>query len=437
MYNPLHCHSYMSLLDGISSTKAMAKRCKELEINTCALTDHGSLAGTVEFYQSMTKAKIKPILGIEQYVCREKPELKTERVLEHCLLLAKNLNGWKDLLQLTGLANTPANFYYHPRLDIESMTPFLQRGNLILIAGHLGSIFTPCIFQNGQIQSNYMDCCISLAQKLSDICGKDNFFIEIQMMDSDNNQAAKKMGEIMREVSQKTGIKKVATPDAHYCTKEDAEDQRVVLCTKLKTTMDNIYSKIAQGDDPSLSTFFTSNNYHIPSYEEMQRVHTEDELKNTLLIGEMCENYNITRKPKLPQYKTPNGESSDDYLRKLCREGWKSKENEIEEHMKETGLTKKDYGDRFNMEFRVLSEAKLIDYFLIVKDIIAFSLVSDKLVGCGRGSAAGSLILYLLDVTKIDPLRYNLLFSRFYSTARNVPSTVSFNELPFGKFESS
>ena len=429
-YTALHCHSEFSLLDGISKIGDIVKRCKFLGMNSIAISDHGSLSSCVKFSDTLQKENIKPILGIELYTC---PDLAIkDRNLEHLVVLAKNLQGWKQLIKLVSESNKPENFYYKPRLDLPTLSKFLD-GNIIGFSGHLGSHLSNVLFKEGAnpynlenqneirelLKNDWLEQGANKASELETLFGVGNFFIEIQLIDRKTLKSVDVVVEKLREISKQTGIKCIATPDAHYCEREDAIDQRVVLCTNMNTTLKDVYTKLSYGEDVGLATFFKSNNYHIPSYDDMVEVGcTEEELSNTNLIADLCEIYKITRNPQLPQYTTPNGQSSEDYLRELCRAGYKNKIWEITQTIKELGINKEEYGKRFEHELKILTEAKLGDYFLIVKDIIDYAKNQGQLIGCGRGSASGSLILYLLGVTQIDPIKYNLLFARFFNYGR-------------------
>jgi DNA polymerase-3 subunit alpha len=227
----------------------------------------------------------------------------------------------------------------------------------------------------------------------------------------------------------------VATDDSHYVLKEDASDQRVVLCTNMNTTLREIHQKIINEEDVGLGNFFKYDHYYLHSYDEMRALgHTEEELTNTLKIADMCEHYNIKQKPKLPKFPVPNGSPSEEYLKDLCRKGWATLKPKLKKAMERKGVSQQVYVDRFNEEFNVLMDEGLADYFLIVEDVIRFARSRGQLTGVARGSSGGSLILYLLGVTKIDPIYYDLLFARFFNSARNVPDHVSFEESPFLKF---
>lgn len=428
-YVPLHVHSAGgSLLDAISKPKDIVKRCQEIGSPACAITDHASISNAVTLYKEFKDSKLKLIQGIELNVCEVNLHDPEHRQYYHLLLLAKNLQGWKQLIKIVSFSNHPDNFYYKPRVTLNDLKEFAD-GNLICISGHYGSLFTKCMFDESGVKSTAMDESLALATTLQEIFGVGNFFLEIQLIDKENLPEVEIIADILRSVSKKTGIPCVATPDAHYCRREDADDQRVVLCTKLRITLKEAENRILRDEEIGLGGFFRSNNYHIPSFEDMLALHTDEELNNTIKIAEQCESYDITCKPKLPRYDVPDGKTSIEYLRELCREGWVK----LKDRLDFAHHTKEEYGERAKKELTVLEEANLADYFLIVRDIVMYAKSQGQITGVGRGSAAGSLMLYLLGVTQIDPLKYDLLFERFMNASRNTPNHVSFEENPFVK----
>ena len=444
---PLHVHSHYSLLDGLSKPKDIANRCEELGLEGSALTDHGTVGGAVSFISAMKKKKKKAILGCEFYLCEDATDkTKNREKLSHLVVLAKNETGWKGLLGATSESNKPDFFYYKPRLDLENLARFAD-GNLVSFSGHPGSDLANILFSDPQsaynartyeeakelVQEGWYEQTVSLAQSYQDIFGEGNFFIEIQLIDQFSFPAAKVIAEGLRYVSKKTGIPPVATPDAHYARKEDAYDQRVLLCNKLETTLQDVHKKMENDKDFALSIFFKSSSYHIPSLEEMQELHTEEEINNSALIADMCEEYDITGKPRLPKFPCPENITSEEYLTKLCRKGWEDRKEQIDSAIKKSGANtdeqiqnrEKEYGERFEKELDVLTEANLNDYFLIVHDIVNAARDRGEIVGAGRGSAAGSLVLYLLGVTDVDPIEYDLYFERFYNAGRNTKDHIS------------
>ena len=423
-YIPLHCHSMYSLLDGLSKPKSIAKRCNDIGARACALTDHGNIAGAVKFYTEMKQSGVKPILGCEIYVCDQDPSIQdsSNRNLSHFLLLAKNFKGWKNLIRLVSESNRPDFYYHKPRLNLERLAAFCD-GNMIGICGHLGSTLADKLVENNTIINDWNSIGTNHIGILKDIFG-DNLFLEAQLMDSHNTPIQTDLTEIIRKLGKETKTKVVCTPDAHYCEKQDAIDQRILLCNNLKTTLPEISRKISNGEEVPLSCFFTSDNFHILSQEEMRGLHTEEEIDNTNFVESLCEEYNILSKPLLPPFPCPNNQSNDEFLRQLCRNGWKEKIAGIIPES-EHGV----YVDRIKYELEVLQGAGLSSYFLIVQDIVNHVRDNGWLPGPGRGSAAGCLVSYLIGITSIDPIKYNLIFDRFYNSGRNTKDHVSMPDI--------
>lgn len=403
-YTPLHCHSDASLLDGLSHTTEIAKRLIEIGADGGALTDHGSIGNSISFTKAMTDNKLKPVLGIELYLCDQHATVKNDsnRKLLHMVILAKNTAGWQQILKIVQATNNPDHYYYKPRISLNQLSAFLD-GNIIGFSGHLGSHISYIAMTHG------VDAGVKAALQLQDMFGKGNFWLECQLMDRAHNPEMVTATDLVRQISAKTGIPCIATPDAHYCSHEDSELQRIILCSNMKTTF-----KKALSPDFQLRGFFVSNNYHIPTYDEMlQYGHTPEELENTNVILSQIEEYKVLQEPQLPEFTCPNGMSPDDYLRQLCREGWKE--------IIATEVPKEkwdEYKDRVVYELSVLSESRLSSYFLILWDVIQFCKRKGWLTGPGRGSAAGCIVSYLIGITQIDPIEHGLIFERFYDVSR-------------------
>ena len=424
-YTPLHVHSMYSLLDGLSKPAQIADRCEEIGAKSCALTDHGNIAGAIKFYTQMKSRGIKPILGCELYICDQDASLqsKENRSLSHLLVLAKNYDGWQSLIKIVSESNKPEHYYHKPRLDLNRLGEMLD-GNLIGICGHLGSTLANKLVENDTIVSDWKNIGTEYVGRFKDIFGKDNFFLEAQLMDKDNLEIQSSLTDCIRELSKITHTKTVCTPDAHYCKKEDAVDQRVLLCNNLKTTFPEINRKLNNNEDIGLGAFFSSDNFHILSQEEINALHTEEEIDNTNLVDSMCEEYNILSKPNLPPFACPDGYDDAEYLRQLCRNGWRDK---IANHVPES--EHQVYVDRIKYELDVLQGADLSSYFLIVQDIVNHVRNNNWLPGPGRGSAAGCLVSYLIGITNIDPIKYNLMFDRFYNAGRNTADHISMPDI--------
>lgn len=424
-YIPLHVHSMYSLLDGLSKPVQIADRCEEIGVKSCALTDHGNIAGAIKFYTQMKSRGIKPILGCELYICDQDATIqsKDNRRLSHFLVLAKNYDGWQNLIKIVSESNKPEHYYHKPRLDLNRLGQMMD-GNLIGICGHLGSTLASKLVENDTIVSDWKNIGTEYISRFKDIFGKDNFFLESQLMDKDNLEIQSSLTDCIRELSKLTKTKTVCTPDAHYCRKSDAVDQRVLLCNNLKTTFPEINRKLNNNEDIGLSAFFSSDNFHILSQEEINQLHTEEEIENTNLVDSMCEEYNILSKPNLPPFACPDGYDDAEYLRQLCRNGWRDK---IANHVPES--EHQVYVDRIKYELDVLQGADLSSYFLIVQDIVNYVRHNNWLPGPGRGSAAGCLVSYLIGITNIDPIKYGLMFDRFYNAGRNTADHISMPDI--------
>lgn len=417
-YTCLHSHSHYSLLDGLSKPDQIVARCKKIGAKSCSLTDHGTIAGTVKFYNTMTKAGIKPILGCELYISSQDSTIKdaSNKKLSHLVILAKNKKGWQNLIKIVSESNKPENYYYKPRLDLKKLGSLLD-GNMIGFSGHLGSTLSN-IIQNDESKA------IEHIDFMKEIFGKDNFFLEAQLMDKEYNSDQIIVTDKIRSLAQLTKTKVICTPDAHYAEKEDSADQRILLCTNLKTTIAEVNKKIIEEESFGMDCFFRSDNYHIPDYEEMRTNHTDEEIDNTNLIDSMIEHYNINNKPLLPNFECPKGFDQDTYLRQLCREGWKRL---IDSNVAKDKHTL--YADRIKYELEVLQGAGLSSYFLILQDVLKFVRSNGWLPGPGRGSAAGCFTSYLVGITSIDPIPYDLLFDRFYNAGRNTADHISMPDI--------
>jgi DNA polymerase-3 subunit alpha len=436
MYVSLHGHSNYSLLDSPAKAEDIAQRASQLNMPAIALSDHGNLGGIIPFFKAVKKVGVKPILGEEIYLCKGSPKEQSpeNRALSHLVILARNLRGWKQLIKITSESNKKENFYYRPRLDLNNLSRFLD-GNIVGFSGHVGSDLADVLWTDHKaayaaktlsqasafLDHDWKQKAVSLAKYYSEIFGKENFFIEIQTLNQHVMPAVKIIGECLREVSTSAGIPCVATADSHYVALENKHDQQILLCNCFKTTIKEVTDKINNNEDVSLAGFFGQGIYHIPSLEEMQRFNTETEIQNTNVIADMCESYDITNPPMLPKFPCPNGQSDIEYLKELARQGWKDRD-----------FNKKDpiYTERIKTELGVIQKWDLAGYFLIVRDYVQYMKDRGRLVGSGRGSAGGCLTSYLLKITNgLDPIKYNLLFERFFNEGRCSPGKTTYPDI--------
>lgn len=433
-YVPLHTHSFYSLLDGLCSPQEIINRCVELGLPACAISDHGNIAGMKTFYDVAREKNVKPIIGVEMYICEQEAHIRTpaNNRRHHLIVLAKNDEGISDLMALISESNRPDYFYRRPRIHLAGIAPFAKKGNLIFltacIAGELpSSLFTDFrqttrVSQHGTnvdevrktLRPDWRDVGQAIIHKHIATFGRDNYYLELQNEGMDIQQV---VVECLRELSQLTGVPTVATIDAHYCRKEEAEDQRLLLYAQLHTTREEQERRLQQTGD--VMDFMISDNYFIPSYDEMRRHFTEAELQATLDIAEQINYTSLGHNPYLPVFTNDESRSlgldSNGYLRHLCIEGAKTKLIHL------NGTQKKTYWERLQRELVVIQEAGLADYFLIVWDACRFVDKCNGPRGKGRGSGAGSLVNYLTGITGIDPIEYGLYFERFYNMSRNIP----------------
>lgn len=413
MWASLHQHSSLSLLDGLSKPINIVEKAVRCGIPAIALTDHGTLSGIPIILKAKKKfieqcedeelkerAKLlKIILGQEFYINNGEGKPNS-----HLVVLAKNLEGWKSLIRASSDAHNKENFYRKPRLTIEQFQDY-SKGNLIAFSGHLGSDLANIMFSDIKaiykaktyeeaksiVNSNWKKDLLELTDRYVQIFGKNNFFLESQLIDQKNLPAATLVVNTLRWLSKKTGLKCVATADSHYVNREDNKDQWVILVSAMKTTIPDVQKALEREDDDiGLSGFFKSNNYHIPSPQEIQSIHTEDELKTSLEIAESIENYDIFHKPMFRKFDCPDGLDSNEYLKKLCREGWVDKIQGMVEK-EERGK----YGDRVKYELEILCGAGLSDYFLTLVDIVKYIKSNGRLVGEGRGCLSGDVPIYI------------------------------------------
>lgn len=415
-WTPLHCHSTFSLLDGFSSVKEILSRCQELGYQGCALTDHGNISGCVKFSSAFREAGLKPILGSELYITKDLDI--HERKLQHLLCLAKNKEGWRRLVELTSIAND--NVYFKPRLSLKKIEE-INDGNLIGFSGHLGSTLASCLFEDGKLVVDPIKKAREVLYKHFEAFGRENFFIEVQLIDPTDK--ALLVGSIMRELAQQEGVKTIATGDSHYARKEDAFYQRLLLCSTLKMTFKQVRNKLNSGEDVPLASFFKTDNFHIPSIEELLVKSSKEEIDNTNLVFDMCEDYSLESQPLLPKIGVADEKQE---LLRLCREGWNKKLNEL---LKNDKQLKQTYVDRVKSELDIINGAGLEGYFLVVQDYVNWARNNGILIGPGRGSASGSLVSYLTGITAVDPIPFDLLFSRFYNEGRNKDGHVSLPDI--------
>ncbi|MDO8556895.1 MAG: DNA polymerase III subunit alpha [Candidatus Jorgensenbacteria bacterium] len=382
----LHVHSHYSLLDGLAKIDDIIKRAKELEMDAVALTDHGNLYGAIEFYKKARKAKIKPIIGVEAYIApngrlQKRAGVDDERY--HLTLLVKNQAGWKNLIKLVTIANLEG-FYYKPRIDKELLAEY--HDGLICLSGCFGSEF-----QRFLTSRRYGDA-EALASWYKSIFG-DDFYIELQQHTKNTHEAA-------MAISKKLDIPVVATQDVHYASRDDKMAHEILLAVQTGGKLDDADRLTLKNYDLSLL-----------SADEMMEIFKDipEAVENSIKIAEKCNLEIELGKTKIPKFILPDGEINPfEYLKKLVYERLPTRYPDASSTV----------DDRVKLELSVVEKTGFADYFLIVQDFVNWAKMHGIVVGPGRGSAAGSIISYILRITNIDPLKYDLLFERFLNPDR-------------------
>ena len=387
----LHIHSEYSLLDGANRIKDLPVRAKELGMDAMALTDHGVMYGVIDFYKACKKEGIKPIIGCEVYVAfrsRFDKEPGVDNKYYHLILLAKNNQGYKNLSKLVSLGFIDG-YYYKPRIDHEILEKYSE-GLICLSACLAGEV-------NQALLNGENEKAEEIALWHKKIFGED-YYIEIQ-----NNGIKEQVlaNQKLVQLARKLDIPLVATNDAHYLKKEDSYNHEVLLCIQTGKRM---------SDEDRMK--FDTEDLYVKSPEEMIEYFKAfpDAIENTVKIAEKCNVEFEFGHTILPNYDVPEEFPTHyDYLEKLCRDGLKKRYGEN---------IPKEYIDRANYELSVVKKMGYVDYFLIVWDYIHYAKTHDIPVGPGRGSGAGSILAYAIEITDIDPMKYNLLFERFLNPER-------------------
>ena len=389
-FTHLHVHTEYSLLDGSNKVKELVARTKELGMDSVAITDHGVMYGVIEFYRAAMAAGIRPIIGCEVYVAPKSRFDKAgqqDNKYNHLVLLAENNTGYHNLMKLVSRGFTEG-FYYKPRVDMEVLREYHE--GIIALSACLAGI-VPEYIQKGL----YEDARLR-ALELEEVFGKGNFFLELQ---DHGIPAQKTVNQSLLRMSQETGIELVATNDIHYTYAEDEKPHDILLCIQTG-------KKVADEDRMR----YEGGQYYIKSEEEMRKLfpYAKQACDNTHKIAERCHVDIEFGKYKLPEFPVPEGYNAWSYLNKLTWDGLARRYDHPDDILKE----------RLEYELSTIKNMGFVDYFLIVWDFIHYAKSQGIAVGPGRGSAAGSLVSYCLDITDLDPIKYNLIFERFLNPNR-------------------
>lgn len=387
----LHVHTQFSLLDGACRLGELLDLARSYDMPACAITDHGNMFGAIEFYEKAKSRGIKPIIGCEIYVAPESRFDKTSHGIKgasyHLVLLAKNITGYKNLIEMVSVSFMEG-FYYKPRVDKEVLAK-CSKGLIAMSACLKGEV--PHFLLSGQPHEAK-----KAALEYSEIFGKDNFYLELQDNHLDEQN---KLNPELISLAKETNLPLVATSDVHYLSAGDAKAHEALLCVQTQTTL----------SDPNRMKFQTDQLY-FRSPEEMQECFKDvpSAIQNTMKIADRCNLDFDFNEIHIPKFKAPEGEDNSVFFRRLVDEGVK----------KRYGTFTEEIRSRVEHELEIIKKSGYEGYFLIVWDFINYAKMKNISVGPGRGSAAGSIISYVIGITDIDPLKYGLIFERFLNPAR-------------------
>ncbi len=387
----LHTHSHYSLLDGLTKLEDMVAIAKKSGMDSIALTDHGNMYGAIEFYKLCKKEGVKPIIGVEAYVTsgsrKDKAAVSSGKRYYHLILLAKNLQGYKNLMRLVTIANLEG-YYYKPRMDREILREFHE--GIIALSGCMGGELSQTIMGGDLEKAD------EIIKEYQDIFGKENYFIEIQAHPS--IEGDRKLRESLVSIAKKHNVPFVATQDSHYPCKDDHEAHHTLLAVN------------TQGDGKSGKFEFSNDDFSLINEETALKYFSDfpESVSNTKLVADMVENYEIELgKAYFPHFPLPDGITSDEKLKEIAYEGFAYRELEKTEK----------YLERLEYELSVIKQKGYAGYFLVVGDLLKFARENGILTNI-RGSVAGSLTTYLIGITNVDPLVYKLPFERFLNPER-------------------
>ena len=406
----LHVHTEYSLLDGSGKISKLIKRAKELEMKSIAITDHGTMYGAVDFYKEAIDNGIKPIIGCEIYVAEKSmhiKDLQNNNETYHLVLLVKNQKGYENLMKIVSEASING-FYYKPRVDYE------------FIKDHCEGLIASSACLGGQVSKNLLrgnkEKAKETALKYKEIF-KDDFYLELQYHGVPEQL---KVNEMLVELSKECDIPLICTNDTHYIKKEDYKSHDVLLCIQTGKTVDE-----------ENRMRYPSDQFYLKSASEMEEIfsYVPEALDNTVKIADKCNFDYKFHESKLPKFPLPEGVDAFEYLKKTCYIGLMERYSvfsELDSEYSELKIQKlcdsneeaKELCERLDYELGIIKQMGYVDYFLIVWDFIKYAIDNGIPTGPGRGSAAGSIVAYTLGITKIDPIKYSLIFERFLNPER-------------------
>lgn len=389
-FTHLHVHTEYSLLDGAANIKKLVARAKELGMKSLAITDHGVMFGAVDFWRECKKNDINPVIGCEVYTAartRFDKEVEKDKKNGHLILLAENDIGYHNLIKIVS-SGFVDGFYYKPRVDFDLLEQYSE--GIICLSACLAGDVQQCLLRNDY------DMAKECAEKYIKIFGKNNYFLELQ---DQGLEEETRIFKNMLRLHEELDIPLVATNDVHYINREDSVAHDVLLCIQTASNID---------DEHRLR--FPNDQFYLKSENEMRKIFSNipEAIDNTDIVADRCKVDFTFGELHLPEFEPPNGFDNTRFLRKLCEDGLLSRYPEKHEELRE----------RLEYELSIIESMGYVEYFLIVWDFINYAKNNGIMVGPGRGSAAGSIVSYVLRITDIDPIKYNLIFERFLNPER-------------------
>jgi DNA polymerase-3 subunit alpha len=419
VFVPLKNVSHYSILQSTIKPVELCSFAANLNIGTVGLADITNVNGAVQFVDACKDAGLKPIISCT-FVS---PNNTTYTVV------CKNLQGWRKLL--LGIYQSNSEEYYHTKLEKPRLPPeFLARdNNLLVYVGGMTSGFAPAVFTDVRaafmaptydaakrlVSPDWEKGAVALAQQYREWFGE-NLFLEVQFNDAEIVPANNILSKIIRHIAKKNGFRCLPTWESYYLEGESAIDHRVLLCSKFKTTLRKVEHELNHSEEIGFHRFFSGNTYNFPLLETVSRLFTEEEVSNTQAIADQCETFSLSNPPFLPNFECPGNTSALNYLDTICRKSLRDRNLDS------------SYIDRYEHELSVLAKANLASYFLIVYDYMNFAREKGWWVDL-RGSAGGCLVSNLLGMSSVDPIKYNLLFERFYNEGRNSPGRIALPDI--------
>jgi len=390
--------THFSFLQSFSKPEILAKKAKENGISSFGICELNNLTSYVRVNNEFKNNDIKPIFGSSFRV-------KSEDSSGYITIIAKNKKGLKNMIKLSSLSSVNSD-EYGPLLELNDLLNGINSDNIVLLGGN-DSFFEKEVIIEGNLTNDSEKRILFITDKFLKISCE--VFYCIDKVEEKILPNKEKINNLLRKISKINSIKCVATAESFYHEKENSEELKILICSLLKTTLPKIEKKLKNNEDFSYKHFFISDQFYT-RVDVSDLGYTEEEIENTNVLNDMCENFDVFHPPKLPNFEWTDGMSEIEYVRHLCKEGWRKKYN--------YQWNKEIYGNRVKEELAIIEEANLSGYFLIVQDYVKYAKNQNWLVGSGRGSCSGSLVAFLLDITEIDPIKHNLIFSRFFNKGR-------------------